>query len=94
MLGITLLAGAAYFALFGGDYSLLELRRIREEIVLERQRAADLRAEILRLEARADSLATDDRAIERVARQRWGLIRPGERLYRFEDALPSDRKRD
>lgn len=93
MLGITLLAGAVYFALFGGDYSLLELRRIREEIALERRRAAELRAELLRLEARADSLATDERAIERVARERWGLIRPGERLYRFEDATTSDRTR-
>jgi len=29
-------------------------------------------------------------AIERLARERWGLIRPGERLYRFEDADSTD----
>ncbi|MGH7575161.1 MAG: FtsB family cell division protein, partial [Longimicrobiales bacterium] len=90
VLGITLLGGAAYFALFGGDYSLLELRRIRADVVLEQQRTAELRAEVQQLKARADSLMTDERAIERVARERWGLIRPGERLYRFEDATAPD----
>jgi cell division protein FtsB len=27
--------------------------------------------------------------IERIAREKWGMIRPGEKLYRFEDA-PGD----
>jgi cell division protein FtsB len=90
LLGVLLLAGAAYYALFGGDYSLRELRRIREETAQEAVSLAEVRAEIERLEARADSLANDEGTIERIARERWGLIRPGERLYRFEDAAPSD----
>lgn len=85
-----MLAGAAYFALFGGDYSLLELQHIRKEIQVERQREAEVRADVERLRARADSLTSDERAIERVARERWGLIRPGERLYRFESGAPRD----
>jgi cell division protein FtsB len=35
------------------------------------------------LEARADSLQSDSATIERIARERYGMIRPGERLYRF-----------
>jgi cell division protein FtsB len=86
LLGALLLAGAAYFALFGGDYSLLELRRIKRELEQERARLEVAEAEAARLRARVDSLENDSATIERIARERWGLIRPGERLYRFEES--------
>ncbi len=38
VLGALLLAGAVYFALFGGDYSLLELQRIKQELSQEHAR--------------------------------------------------------
>ncbi|HEX6308820.1 MAG TPA: septum formation initiator family protein [Longimicrobiales bacterium] len=85
LLGFLLLAGAAYFAVFGGDYDAFDLRRIRHERALEEQRAEEARAEVLRLRAQQDSLATDSATIERIARERYGLIRDGERLYRFAD---------
>jgi cell division protein FtsB len=90
-LGALLLAGAAYFALFGGEYSLLEVRRIRAERESERVRLEEVRAEVDRLEARVDSLEHDSATIERIARERWGLIRPGERLYRFAEPDTSSR---
>ena len=90
VLGLGLLAGAAYFALFGGDYSLLELRGIRAGIEREADRLADVRAEVERLRTRVDSLEHDDATIERIARERWGMIRPGERLYRFENGSAPD----
>jgi cell division protein FtsB len=91
LLGLVLLAGAAYFALFGGDYSMLEVRRVRQETAAEAARLAELRAEVERLHARVDSLESDAGTIERIARERWGMIRPGERLYRFEgDAAAAD----
>ena len=82
---------AAYFALFGGEYSLLELRRLRSDLAAEQMRLEAARAEIARLEARVDSLENDSATIERIARERYGLIRPGERLYRFvQDSLQRD----
>lgn len=86
LLGALLLAGAAYFALFGGDYSLLELQRIKHELEQERARLETAEAEAARLRARVDSLENDSATIERIARERWGLVRPGERLYRFEQS--------
>jgi len=91
LLGGLLLASAAYFALFGGDYSLLELQRIKRELEQERARLEVAESEATRLRARVDSLENDSATIERIARERWGLIRPGERLYRFEE---SDSSRD
>ena len=80
-----MLAAAAYFALFGGEYSFLELQRIRREKEQESARLIEARRVIDSLRARVDSLENDSATIERVARERWGLIRPGERLYRFEE---------
>lgn len=85
LLGGTLLLGAAYFGVFGGDYSLLDLRRVRAERVLEEERLNRARIDLEALQARRDSLATDPAALERLARDNLGLIRDGERLYRFVD---------
>ncbi len=85
-----LVIGAAYFALFGGEYSLLELHRLRNDLEQEQVRLEQARAEIQRLEARVDSLESDSATIERIARERYGLIRPGERLYRFVDDSVAD----
>ena len=43
------------------------------------------------LRARADSLENDPAAVERLAREQYGMIREGEVLYRFveEDSTPS-----
>jgi cell division protein FtsB len=87
-LGLLLLTGAAWFILFGGEYNILEVQRIRREYATEQERSQQLEAEIARLRARVDSLETDSATIERIARERWGLIRPGERLYRFEESDP------
>lgn len=89
LLGLALLAGAAYFAFFGGEYNVLEVQRIRREYAAEQERSRQLEAEIARLRARVDSLESDSATIERIARERWGLIRPGERLYRFEEPDPA-----
>jgi cell division protein FtsB len=85
LLGSALLVGAAYFAVFGGEYGLFELHGVRGELELESARLDSARAELARLQARADSLERDSATIERLARERHGLIRPGEKLFRFAD---------
>jgi cell division protein FtsB len=84
--GALLLAGAAYFAVLGGDYDVFDVRHIRVERAAEEARAADVRAEVERLRGRRDSLLHDSATIERVAREQYGMIRDGERLYRFAPA--------
>jgi cell division protein FtsB len=87
---VAMLLLAAYFAVFGGEYSVFELRSLED---LEEERAADLavtEAEIDSLRAVADQLENDPDAIEREARERYGMIRDGEILYRFREAAPAD----
>jgi cell division protein FtsB len=46
---------------------------------------AALGRQIDSLRAWADSLEVDSATLERIARERYGLIRDGETLYRFAD---------
>jgi cell division protein FtsB len=81
------LALAVYYALFGGEYSIFELRQARIDIEEARVELAELRERIDSLSARADSLENDPATLERIARERFGMIREGETLYRF--AVPA-----
>jgi cell division protein FtsB len=82
--GALLLAG--YYAVFGGEHSVLEVRRARADRVAEAAEVARLRAENDSLRALVDSLENDPVMLERLARERFGLIRDGEVLYRFAPA--------
>jgi cell division protein FtsB len=79
---------AVYFAVFGGEYSLLEVRQARAEREDEAARLAALGRVNDSLRAWGDSLEADSATIERVARERYGMIREGEVLYRI--APPPD----
>ena len=83
---VPLVAGAAYYALFGGEYSLFEARKLERERAREQQRLTEARLEVTTLRARADSLQHDSATLERIAREKYGLIKEGERLYRFVDS--------
>ena len=88
-LGLSVLIGlAVYYAVFGGQYSVFEVRRTRTLIEAQTAELGRLHREIDSLRARTDSLETDSVALERLARERFGMIRDGEVLYRF--AEPED----
>ena len=82
---VPLFAGAAYYALFGGEYSLMEMRRLERERDAEAIRLTETRNQVEMLKLRADSLEKDSATLERIALERYGMIREGERLYRFVD---------
>lgn len=85
-----LLGLAAYYALFGGEYSYFELRETRAAAEREARELAERRRQIDSLQAWADSLRLDSATLERLARERFGMIRDGEILYRFaEPAEPA-----
>lgn len=84
----ALLALAAYYAVFGGEYSVFELRRARAEAQVTRARLDSLERLNDSLRARADSLENDLTTLERIAREQFGMIRDGEVLYRFPYGPP------
>jgi len=90
--GMLLLA--AYYAVFGGEYSVFELRRTRADVEAQEAELAELHRQIDSLQAWADSLRVDSATLERIARERFGMIRDGELLYRFVGPGDSSRARD
>lgn len=85
---------AVYYAVFGGEHSMIELGAARSR-VKEEQHALDLlRAEVDSLTARADSLRNDPLTLERLVRERHGMIREGEILYRFADDAGGEEPED
>jgi len=78
-----LLAVAVYYGVFGGEYSVFELHGTRVDLERERLTLLELQSQIDSLSAWSDSLRNDPQTLERVARERFGMIREGETLYRF-----------
>ena len=90
----ALLIVAAYYAVFGGEYSLFELRGARAAVAEEQATLGQLESQIDSLETWADSVRSDSATLERIAREQFGMIREGETLYRFvppEEADPESR---
>jgi len=80
-----LLGVSAYYALFGGEYSVFELRRIRGEASAAQVAVVDLERLVDSLRVRADLLENDPHTLEILAREDFGMIRDGELLYRFAE---------
>jgi cell division protein FtsB len=74
---------AAYWAVFGGEYSIFEVRRARRDSEAEAAELTRLQHDIDSLEALRDSLEDDPGMLERLARERYGMIKDGEQLYRL-----------
>jgi cell division protein FtsB len=79
--GVLALAG--YYALWGGEYSAFHLQRLKRERREADARLVHTRAQVDSLKALAGKLERDDAEVERIARERFGMIRDGELLYRF-----------
>jgi cell division protein FtsB len=82
------LAFALYFALQGGEYGMLDLLQLRREEAEEQAGVARLQRMVDSLAQVADAIERDPRMQERVARERFGMIRKGEFLYRL---VPNDK---
>jgi cell division protein FtsB len=81
---VILVLALAVGSLFG-DRGILQLVDQKERAARLAQELEDLRAENLRLAGEIQSLRTDPRAIERLAREELGLARPGETVFLIRD---------
>jgi cell division protein FtsB len=85
------LAFALYFALQGGEYGTLDLLQLQREENEEGAKVARLRWLVDSLTKAANAIERDPQVQERVARERFGMIRKGEFLYRL---VPTEKKRE
>ena len=91
LLAGLVLAVALYYAALGGEYSALDLLRLKRDRRAAEAELARTRREADSLRAQATKLERDPATIERVARERFGMLKPGEFLYRL---VPTTEKRE
>jgi cell division protein FtsL len=80
VLRTTLIVLVLMAVLFGFVYPTRTLLDQRNEMGRAEQQLADLRAETQRLRDAAESLE-GDAEVEEIAREQYGLVRPGETAY-------------
>ena len=73
-----------------GDKGVLQMLKKRQEARALEQSLGAARAENARLRQEADRLRNDSTALEELAREDLGLIKPGEKLFILRDAPPAD----
>jgi cell division protein FtsB len=83
-IAVVLIVGGIAFGLWGGLFSTLDWWKLKQRVENERQAIERLDADVDSLETWAQALETDSATQERVARERFGMIRDGEMLYRVE----------
>ena len=81
---------AIWFGLQGGEYATTDLLDLRRREDSTRADVTRLRRVVDSLQKEAIAIETDLRTQERVARERFGMIRRGELLYRL---VPGDSTR-
>ena len=84
VIAVLILVGGLAFGLFGGEYRAIDSWKLKRQVREERVALAELNLEIDSLRAYAESLETNRVTQERVARERFGMIRDGEIVYRIE----------
>ena len=75
---------------FVGDKGLLAMLQAREQYEVLEQSLQAVRAENAKLREDARRLREDPTAVEELARQELGLIKPGEKLFIIRDVAPKD----
>jgi len=87
--------GFALFALLVhdvfGPHGFIAMRRTQMEIEQIREQIGKMNDQNKSLTEQVNSLKTDPKSIERIAREEMGLARPGEMIFKLPDtAKPGD----
>jgi cell division protein FtsB len=80
---VLLVLGLILYLFVGGDEGLLEIRRQSQALAALQERVDQLQAENDSLRQVLHMLEHDVDYIEKVAREEYGMIKPGEKVYRL-----------
>ena len=75
---------AFVFIVLFSEHGLVDYIKLRRQLSGVNQSIGKLESENMQLKAQVDRLQKDDRYLEELARQKFGFIREGEKLYRIE----------
>ncbi len=84
-IALAAIVGGIAFGSLGGEYRSIDYWKLKRQVRQEEELIRQLQLEVDSLAAFADSLEHDSATQERVARERWGMVREGETLFRLAD---------
>jgi cell division protein FtsB len=73
------------FAVQGGEYGTTDLLALRGQMAEQQAIVDSLEKRVAELAAYKKAIETDPVVQERIAREEFGMVKPGEVLYRFSD---------
>lgn len=83
VLSLLVLGVMGIFAVQGGEYSVWDYLALDRQVQRERDSVIALQHVLDSLHARESAALHDPRVQERIAREQFGMIRPGEHLFRI-----------
>jgi len=89
VVGMTMLILAIFVA---GDVGLWNLWSTQKDLETLQGDISSLEEETAYLRREIESLKTDPFALEKVAREKYGYLRPGDRVYRIITLEPGEKK--
>ncbi len=89
-IGLACLIALITFAIYG-EHGLRHLQRLRQHQASLEEMAFQLQQNNERMQQHIWKLQHDDRYLERLARERLGMVRPGEITYRLRPAPQTHR---
>ena len=82
--GILVTILAFLFVVLFSEHGFLDYIKLKRQIRAINHSIGKLETENVQLKAQVDRLQKDDQYLEELARQKFGFIREGEKVYRIE----------
>tara|TARA_B000000477_G_C5894737_1_gene143822 strand:+ start:198 stop:491 length:294 start_codon:yes stop_codon:yes gene_type:complete len=84
ILMVTIIVGCISLLLFS-DRGLINLWSLKKEKLEIQNEINDLRNQIALLEKEEEKLKFDEKYIEKIAREKFKMVKPGERVFKVKD---------
>ena len=84
LLMVTIVVGCISLLLFS-DRGLINLWSLKKEKLEIQNEINDLRNQIAMLEKEEDKLKFDEKYIEKIAREKFKMVKPGERVFKVKE---------
>jgi cell division protein FtsB len=81
---VTIIVGCISLLLFS-DRGLINLWSLKKEKLKIQNEINDLRNQIAMLEKEEEKLKFDEKYIEKIAREKFKMVKPGERVFKVTD---------
>ena len=81
---VTIIVGCISLLLFS-DRGLINLWSLKKEKLEIQNEINDLRNQIAMLEKEEEKLKFDEKYIEKIAREKFKMVKPGERVFKVTD---------